>query len=265
MGEIKLFPILHIAFIILSVSSKTFFKAPRYLLRKHNILSLVDSYHINTFIDVGCGAGELACTLAEKNLTGVGVDYSDDALETAENLKQARNLNEDQIGFVKDLDSVTKKYEVAIACEVLEHVEDDSGLLEKLCNLSSKYVLVSVPAKKKYFDEFDVKVGHYRRYEKDELIRLIEEGGLEIEEFRSYGFPFINLTRLLRKIGAGRVKEQEDIQESTKQSGINPIKLPDIIHKLDMEKAIKPFYYFSLPFNRFDVSEGYLVLARKKE
>lgn len=247
------------------VSSKNFFKAPRYLLRKHNIVSLVKKRDIHSFIDVGCGAGELACTLAEKGLDGTGVDYSDDALQTAETIRRARSLDEDRIRFEKDLDSITNRYDIAIACEVLEHVEDDVSLLEKLCSFSDKYVLISVPAKKKYFDEFDVKVGHYRRYEKDELTDLIEGAGLEIEEFRAYGYPFINLTRLLRKVGARRVKEQENIQESTKQSGINPIKLPNFVHKLDIEKAVKPFYYMSLPFNRFDASEGYLVLAHKKK
>lgn len=245
--------------------AKPFFKAPRYLLRKFNILSLVKNHsEIKSFIDVGCGAGELTCSLAERGLKGIGLDFSDDALKTANGIKAERKLTDTQVTFKKGSPNTLKtRYDLVIACEVLEHVKDDRKLLKELVTLSNNYVLISVPARMKYFDEFDEKVGHFRRYEKDALVQLLESGGLQVIDFRAYGYPLINFTRLLRKAGARFVKKQKSMEDSTKQSGINPLKLPGKISSLNIEPGMKPFYWLSLPFNRLNLSEGYLVLAKK--
>lgn len=243
----------------------SFFKAPRYLMRKYNILNLLHKQHsVKTFVDVGCGAGELDCTLATKGYSGVGIDFSQDAILACKKIQKNRGISESKLKFIKgEIQSLKNIYDVVIACEVLEHVKNDLKLLKQLRNLSSKYVLVSVPAKMKYYDDFDRRVGHYRRYEKTDLIELFNKAGLQVVEFRSYGFPFINLTRLIRKAGARFVKKEATMTESTKKSGINPIKLPAYITKLDLEKPFKVLYWLSIPFNKFNLSEGYLVLAKK--
>lgn len=241
-----------------------FFKAPRYLFRKLNIIRTIKALPIKTFADIGCGAGELACTLAQKDYKGIGIDFSDDALSVANSIKKERDIPSKNLSFKKgSLEKLPKHTDIIICCEVIEHLEDDNKFLAEVGKLG-EYFIFSVPARMKWFDRFDEKVGHFRRYEKSELIDQLEGHGYTIKEFSSYGYPFINLTRLIRKALAGKVKSQKNTEELTKQSGINPIKTKNL-QKLDIETLIKPFYWVSLLFNRFNLSEGYLVLCQKKK
>ncbi len=248
-----------------------FYKAPRYLFRKLNILRLLKkySYDIDTFIDVGCGAGELACTLAESGKSGVGTDFSQNAIATANAIQKQRHIDPNKLKFIKGdgIKVAKQKFDLVICCEVLEHVKDDAGLLKNLISLSKKYVLISVPAKQRLYDSSDAAVGHFRRYQKADLLNLIGSNNLEIIDFSAYGYPFTNIVRLLRK-AAFRYKyrgnRREAMEERSKESGINPVKLPPVFSKLDIEKLIWPFYSFSRLFNKTNLSEGYLVLCKKK-
>ena len=47
-------------------------------------------------------------------------------------------------------------------------------------------VKILVPAKMELYSEMDRKVGHFRRYEKNELINLIKEANLELVECRYF-------------------------------------------------------------------------------
>lgn len=245
-----------------------FYKAPRYLFRKYNILSMLKSQSdIKTFTDIGCGAGELACTLAEIGYEGRGVDFSKEALSVANDLKIKRGIDDKKLTFVSGgLEKLkSNRSDLVICCEVIEHIEDDRDFLDKLHNTKPKYVIFSVPAKQKWFDNFDKKVGHYRRYEKQDLINLLDESGFEVVDFLAYGYPFINLTRLVRKAMAGKVKEQDNIKKRTQKSGINPIKLKSVITKINIDLLIHFLYWISKPFNHLDLSEGYLVLCKKRQ
>lgn len=245
-------------------AGQKFFKAPRYLLRKQNIIRQLKRLPVDTVADIGCGAGELVCTLAQKGYRGIGIDFSDDALAVAKSIKKKRNISDEQLTFKKgSLDVLTRKSDVVICCEVIEHLEDDDAFLRDVINYG-EYFIFSVPARMKWFDQFDEKVGHFRRYEKNDLKQQLSKHGYEVIEFSAYGYPFINLTRLIRKALAGKVKRQKNIEEMTKQSGINPIK-SRFLHNLDIELAMKPLYWLSRPFNGLNLSEGYVVLCKKQK
>src|SRR5690606_29821801 len=50
----------------------------------------------------------------------------------------------------------------------------------------------------KYWSASDEGVGHYRRYEKQELIRLLQDEKFQVIRFASYGFPVLNIIAILR-------------------------------------------------------------------
>lgn len=248
----------------------TFFKAPSYLFRKHNILTIIrNNPDIKTFLDVGCGAGELDCTLAEMGKKGVGVDFSEDAINIADSMRKNRGIKDAKLQFkLGGLEKVkNKKFDLVLCLEVLEHVEDDKKLLKELIEHSNKYVLVSVPGKQKLFDSSDELVGHFRRYEKDDLKKLIQDADLEIVKFINYSYPFTNIIRIARKslfYIKLRKNKRDTMKNRTKNSGINPITIPKYIAKINMELVILPFYHFSRLFNRYNLAAGYLVVCKKK-
>ncbi len=77
-----------------------------------------------------------------------------------------------------------QKYDTIICLNVLEHVEDDHGALERLFELlepGGKLILL-VPAHGVLYGEIDQAIGHYRRYEKDALSRLVTSVGFETDQ-----------------------------------------------------------------------------------
>lgn len=247
-----------------------FYKAPRYVLRKHNILELLrQNPDVKTFLDVGCGAGELACSLAELGLKGVALDFSTAAIQQAKTIRDERSLTEKDIRFcVGGLENVkNQQFDLIICSEVLEHIEDDVEMLRNLLRHSKK-LLISVPAKQRLFDSSDKAVGHFRRYEKDQLQSMLERENLKIEHFVNYGYPFTNVVRLARKALFARklrANAKASMEDKSKESGINPIKLPVPAHKIDTERLFYPMYKFSKVFNNHDLGEGYLVFCEKTE
>lgn len=64
----------------------------------------------------------------------------------------------------------------------LEHIEDHSVALKNMKSMLKQdgHLIVFVPAMQKLYNQFDVNVGHYRRYEPGELQKMGEELGLKI-------------------------------------------------------------------------------------
>jgi phospholipid N-methyltransferase len=76
---------------------------------------------------------------------------------------------------------------------VLEHIENDANALKNLyktLNKNGKLILL-VPAKKSAYTKLDKKLGHFRRYEKKELINLLTDSGYKVE--RVYYFNFVGI------------------------------------------------------------------------
>lgn len=250
-------------------TTTTFYKAPRYLFRKLNILKLLENIEYESFLDVGCGAGELACTIAQNGKKGLGTDFSEKAIAVANSLKHKRGISDENLRFLvgDGLEKSRGSYDLVICCEVLEHVEDDKKLLTKLVDKSGRYLLISVPAKMRLYDESDESVGHFRRYEKDELVNLLGSVNLEILQLINYGYPTTNVVRLFRKsLFRLRLKKRTGTspEELSKDSGINPVLPSKILTKIDLEKIILPLFWLSLLFNKTDLGEGYLVVCEKK-
>ncbi|MDG2307458.1 MAG: glycosyltransferase [Candidatus Binatia bacterium] len=75
-------------------------------------------------------------------------------------------------------------YDTIICLNVLEHIADDRGALQRMFDLlepGGKLVLL-VPAHGVLYGDIDKAIGHHRRYEKDPLSRLLAGVGFETEE-----------------------------------------------------------------------------------
>jgi 2-polyprenyl-3-methyl-5-hydroxy-6-metoxy-1,4-benzoquinol methylase len=106
-----------------------------------DILESVRTMKPTSIIDVGCGEGFISNKIqsAFKESTLLGIDLNEKYIEFA-------RRSFPNVSFAKkNLFTLTEKYDLVLCTEVLEHLENPENALEKLVQISKKYVFVSVP------------------------------------------------------------------------------------------------------------------------
>lgn len=136
-------------------------------------------------LDFGAGVGTLA-VLWEK-LHGVKP-------ECVEIDGRLRNLIQHRhFQCYENIDHISKNFDVIYSSNVLEHINDDLGMLKVIGQKlrPQGVLLLYVPAFQILYSNFDKQVGHYRRYEKSELINKLTRANFSIEHIEyadSIGF-----------------------------------------------------------------------------
>lgn len=126
-------------------------------------------------LDLGCGDGEVLVELSSVS-PAIGLDPRINDLSLARRRGAGRLVNADGAHppFARSFDLVG-------LFDVVEHVEDDTGLLRRACELvlPGGCVLLTVPADPKLWGKYDRYAGHYRRYSRRALEDLLRRAGLE--------------------------------------------------------------------------------------
>jgi SAM-dependent methyltransferase len=130
-----------------------------------------------TILDVGCGDGftgeRLASALGAAELWGVDLHAS-----TASCAQQSRS----GVHYVQHLEQVrSSAFELALLCDVIEHVEDDVALVESVLSRLAPggHLLLTVPSFQTLFSDHDRALRHYRRYSLSQLRRTIDAAGAD--------------------------------------------------------------------------------------
>lgn len=79
-------------------------------------------------------------------------------------------------------------YDTVVAVNILEHVEDDQSALDTFFRVlrPGGYLFLFVPALRFLFSEFDRRIGHFRRYHREELQRQVEGARFVVESIRYF-------------------------------------------------------------------------------
>lgn len=161
-------------------------------------------------LEIGCGTGH--------NLEMLGAFGKVDAVELDD---EARAIAQKRLGRkvmqapLPELAGVRDRhYDLIVALDVIEHIEDDSGALEAIATKlkpGGKF-LMTVPAHQWMWSAHDVANHHKRRYSKRSLRSLVEASPLKLRKigyFNSLLFPLAAAERLsskLRGSQAGEIK-----------------------------------------------------------
>lgn len=103
-------------------------------------------------------------------------------------------------------------FDAIIMADVLEHCPDEAAVLEELRRVlrPGGLLLVTVPALRILWSHHDVAIGHYRRYRRGELVRLMGRFGFEARSSSYFNFllflPFL-AARLLQRALRSRDRE----------------------------------------------------------
>lgn len=212
-----------------------------------------------TFLEVGAGQGGVGSRLARRyEYTGVEPD------ETSCSVAASRVAGfGSMVQGTVDALAPDRTFDVVGAFEVLEHIDDDRAALtawrERI--RPGGWLLLSVPAHQRQFGAGDVRVGHFRRYERAELQRSLEETGFDHVEIWAVGFPLGFLLQRVRNVLAGSAPSETEPAEATASSGRQM--QPSSRLSWATRAGTMPFRLLQRPFQRTDLCTGYVVRARR--
>jgi SAM-dependent methyltransferase len=128
-------------------------------------------------LDVGCGTGATSAALAE-----FGEVFAVDLSQEAVHFAHGRAL-QTAVMNAAGLAVQEQAFQLVVALDVIEHLEDDRGAMAELRRVLAPggRILITVPAYKWLWSSHDVANGHWRRYRRMELKRLLETSGFEVE------------------------------------------------------------------------------------
>ncbi len=157
------------------------------------IASAIEPHLIDPILEIGSGIGNISEYFLKRDLTVSDIDGA---------LVERFRINHSRVKNIKfrtlDIeneprDVLRNSYKSIFAVNVLEHIEDDEKALKNMFRLLAKNgkLILLVPAKEKAYTDLDKKLGHFRRYEKNDLRSKVVRAGFEIDEL--YFFNFVGL------------------------------------------------------------------------
>jgi SAM-dependent methyltransferase len=156
-------------------------------------------------LDIGAAGGGNTRVLVQHGWDALVADYS----ETAVELARARGLQAIHADAC-DLPLPDESFDLVLAFDVLEHIEDDGAAVRELTRVLKPggTALITVPCDMALWSAHDVASGHVRRYSRESLCPLLTEHGLVLDRVWSWNV-------LLRPVVARRRKHTEgsDVME----------------------------------------------------
>ncbi len=188
---------------------------PMYEMRRRLAVRSLRSMQPGSFLEAGCGWGELLPTLVDLGFSGFGIEPSNEARSVA--LARTASIRS-SVNVVSTIDEVGNRlFDYLMAFEVLEHLEHDEMEMSRWIKRlrPGGMCLISVPAHQDRWSGSDEAAGHVRRYSPGSLRELHESVGLKLLRFYSYGFPVSSVTRRIRGLSTGRAGLSRSRRERT--------------------------------------------------
>jgi SAM-dependent methyltransferase len=129
-------------------------------------------------LDFGAGTGTFSSALRDRG-------FEVQCVEVDDRLRKA--LQDSGFRSVKlPADLAAGSAPFIFALNVLEHIEDDQGAVNELARVlpPGGTLLIYVPAFQVLYSALDRKVGHFRRYRLDQVVKLARNAGLTVAEAR---------------------------------------------------------------------------------
>ncbi len=192
--------------------------------KKDMIVRLFETYAPHNkkgtkILDVGCGTGLILESLRGEGEL-YGVDVSNFALRLC-NLRgefKLKKMNAEHLNFPKEF------FDVIILSDVIEHVKNDRGVIEGCYTILKKggIVIVTIPAHKYLWNADDARLKHYRRYEKDMLIKVAKPFKiLKLSYTHFFLYPPVLVARFMESfIGEKRDTIEMQIKKGLQKEGL---------------------------------------------
>ena len=157
------------------------------------IADSLKKYINSPVIELGAGTGNISdYFLRSKKFTITEID--DQLLKILKNKYRSKSVTIKKLDLSRSSPSVFRSsFKSAIAVNVFEHIKNDTGAMRNASELLGKNgrLVILVPAKRFAYTRLDKNLGHFRRYEPDELREKLVKAGYRVEKL--YYFNFVGL------------------------------------------------------------------------
>lgn len=242
------------------------FLGPKHWFRQSLIISEISKIKRSGLIlDFGCGSGTLLTRLGSLGFRGIGLDTSRQAVNYFSQQIDKNGLKDKitaEIGNEKSLSSkkYSNKLDGIIASEVLEHLRDDRAAVKAFYQALKKegICIITVPAHPYLWDINDDFSSHYRRYEKERLIKIFTQAGFKVKKIYYWGFPISFLWHKLIFLPLIDKKRKTKIRYTHSKSLLGKL----LSYKLIKRLAALPFFIDQL-FNWTNKGGSLFLVAEK--
>lgn len=159
------------------------------LMKNNNkwVFEQIKPYLGNNILEIGSGIGNISKFLAHLNRNLILTDINGSYIEYLRH----RFIGNPKVRIIPhDISSIDlshilpSKIDTVVCINVLEHIKDDDKSLDNIYEILCKSgrLILMVPAIKILYGSLDEKIGHFRRYEKGELVKKLEYKNFAIEK-----------------------------------------------------------------------------------
>jgi len=144
----------------------------------------------DTVLEAGAGIGNISARLMSRRLLYVAVEKDPLYLHALRNrFLRTPNVSVRQLDpeCPADFQGLEESFDTVLCVNVLEYVADPAATVMTLARTlkSSGALIVLVPQGRGLYGSLDRAMGHKRRFQRAEAIRLIQDAGLQVEKLRS--------------------------------------------------------------------------------
>lgn len=172
-------------------------------------------------LEIGCGNGGFIKTIAEdKNIEVTGSEIYVKGLSYAK--KSLPDVNFIQFDVSQGI--LGESYDMILAFDVLEHIENDIDAMSNIKNMLSAggKLIVSVPQHMFLWSSLDEIVKHKRRYSRSDMLDKLRACGLEISYSTSFvfaPFPLMIVSRIFDRKGTNSQSDEAAFERKVSFSG----------------------------------------------
>jgi len=145
-----------------------------------SIENMLHGINYNTVLEAGCGEGHIADFLYRER-QDIQLDAFDISEKVIEQAKKDYPYIHFSTGSIYDIKSPDSSYDLVVASEVLEHLEEPERAMKELLRVSKRYVLATVPhepiwrilnlCRGKYWNDLGNTPGHIQHWSKQAFIK----------------------------------------------------------------------------------------------
>jgi SAM-dependent methyltransferase len=168
--------------------------------RRHLLAKAISGLTPGKALDIGAAGGGNTRVLREHGWDAVALEYGADGAEVA----HGRGLATLR-GDATRLPFADASLDLVMAFDLLEHLHDDDSAVAEVHRVlkPTGTYLVAVPADPKLWSSHDEAVDHVRRYTREGLLSLLDRGGFDVLDVRSWNVLLRPVVAMRRKVSSG--------------------------------------------------------------